>query len=67
MIGAAVGLDNIPEAMREKVLSFDCTNGQARKKRPDALNMKKHLMANIEKLLEIRPKAEEVVIHLHMN
>ena len=41
LIGALVGIHNIPEKMIEKILSFD-NNGSEGIKRPDFLSVKQH-------------------------
>ena len=41
LIGALVGIHNIPEKMIEKILSFD-NNGKEGIKRPDFLSVKQH-------------------------
>ena len=56
MLGALLGINAIPEYMRDKVMNFDCTNvphheqgfGRAR---PDFLSVKNHAFKNIVKLL----------------
>ena len=60
MLGALLGLDNIPQHMIDKVLNFDCTKIPKNKqdfgkKRPKFLSTKIHLVKNITKLLSIRP------------
>ena len=46
MIGASIGIKNIPTHMVNKVINFDCTTCKSRH-RPDFLNVKKHLLKNI--------------------
>ena len=55
LIGAAVGIHNIPKFMVNKIIDFDCTECKYRQ-RPDFLNMNKYLLNNIEILLSVMPK-----------
>jgi len=65
MLGALVGLWGIPQNMVKNVVEFDCeakiTNGLG-KNRPNLFNMKKHLLPNIQKLIEMIPKEDIKVI-----
>mmetsp|Transcript_15641 Transcript_15641/g.26411 ORF Transcript_15641/g.26411 Transcript_15641/m.26411 type:complete len:95 (+) Transcript_15641:187-471(+) len=47
MIGALVGLKNIPKEMVEKVLKHDCTDAGSRSKRPEFLNTRKLAVKSI--------------------
>jgi len=51
MIGALVGINKIPEHMKQRVLEFDCTT-QGRF-RPEFLSVKKHGLENIKSLISI--------------
>jgi len=56
MLGALVGIKELPLDMVMKVLDFDCTLVDELEDdfgitRPDFLNTKKHLMRNIELLI----------------
>ena len=65
MLGALVGLWGIPQNMVKNVVEFDCEakikNGLG-KNRPNLFNMKKHLLPNIHKLIEMIPKEDIKVI-----
>ena len=61
MLGALVGIKNLPKEMVMKVLDFDCTQVDEIEDdygipRPDFLNTKKHLMRNIDLLIQWRPR-----------
>ena len=56
MLGALVGIKAIPKRMVMKVLAFDCTQVDEEEddygiQRPDFLNVKQHLMKNIDLLI----------------
>jgi len=67
MLGALVGIKAIPKQMVMKVLAFDCTQVDEEEddygiQRPDFLNVKRHLMKNIDLLIKWRPRGR-----LHIN
>ena len=63
MIGALIGLSGIPNFMVHNLLSFDCENIITAKgiERPDFLNLSKHVLPNILKLIQVRPKKELII------
>ena len=61
MIGALLGLKNIPAYMVNKVLNFDCTTTSKGIQRDDFLSAKKYAVQNIKKLIEIRPQGNLVI------
>ena len=57
MVGAIVGMKQLPKYMLERVWNFDSEKDKLTdKKRPDFLNVSKHTMTNIYQLIQIRPK-----------
>ena len=54
MVGAIVGINNIPDHMTKTLLSFDCLAPQTRNKRPEFLSVRRYAVAGIERLLELR-------------
>ena len=59
LMGAAVGFDKIPEAMRTKVLEFDCAGNDLLSKtrqRPEILSVKLKFEEKVKALIQLRPK-----------
>ena len=54
MMGALVGVDLVPKDMVETLLDFDCENSVGCQ-RPEILNVQKHAVVNIDKLIKCRP------------
>lgn len=61
MIGALIGVRNIPAYMVDKVLQFDCTKEGV--KRPVFLSAKVHTIRNLKKLIEIRPSNNLTILN----
>lgn len=61
MLGALVGIKQIPYNMVQKILKFDCVDTPIGQQRPEFLSTRRHLMVNIKKLIEIRPKEKLVI------
>ena len=65
MIGALVGIKQIPQNMVFKLIKFDCENCSVGVKRPEYLSTRKHLLKNIQQLIKIRPiktlKIEKII------
>ena len=59
-MGALCGVDALPKFMVEKVVNFDC-EGYFGFRRPEFLNVKKHCLINIQKLIQCMPKAPEKI------
>jgi len=62
MVGALVGVHNIPEPMLLKVLQFDCTElrvdkqgNKVGRQRPEFLSVRKHSIENLKQLSMIIP------------
>ena len=53
MIGALVGVQDIPQELLGKVLSFDCTTEGII--RPSFLSVRENILNNIEALIALRP------------
>ena len=60
LIGALVGVHNIPEKMMNKILTFD-NQGKHGIPRPDFLSVQKRSLDLIEKLLEVRPSNKVII------
>jgi hypothetical protein len=62
MLGALLGLENIPEYMQRKLLLCDTTKdfkkGKNGIQRPDFLSQKGKLLQNINDLVEARPEKD---------
>jgi hypothetical protein len=63
MMGSLVGFKKIPEYMVQKVLSFDCTVeydkwSEDGSTRPELLNVSKHAVPLIKRIIELRPKKD---------
>ena len=58
MIGALVGIKNIPSNMIDALLSFDCLNNGRR--RPEFLSVMRHGLPNIQNLIQRRSGPELV-------
>ena len=56
MMGAIVGIKNMPKNMLERIWSFDSQKEKYCKKRPDFLSISKFGMMNVNKLIQTRPK-----------
>ena len=54
MIGAFVGLSNIPHTMITKVLDFDCTEATGDVKRDEFLSVKRHAVDKIKGVIDFR-------------
>lgn len=54
MVGALVGLSNIPQPMITKVLDFDCTEAQGDVKRDQFLSVKQHAVDKIKGVIDFR-------------
>ena len=58
MVGALVGMRDIPIYMVNKLINYDCTKTKEHGgiARPDFLSINKHLLPNIRDLVACRPK-----------
>ena len=56
MLGALIGIKQLPEHMIKATLECDCTKGVFGPRRPEFLNVKKYGLENIKKLVACRPK-----------
>ena len=65
VIGAAVGNAGIPEYMALKVLSFDCSTAES-KKRQDFLSVGKYFESLVDMLVEKRFKSKVIAENLQM-
>jgi len=66
MIGALVGMKEVPDHMLKTLLNFDCEQNynpfdDSGIKRPAFLNVSKHAIPLIKRLIEIRPKDKLVL------
>lgn len=65
MLGALYGLNQIPIDLLTKAVQFDCTKPQKDglgRKRPAFLSLKHEGIANIKRLLELRPDNNDFII-----
>jgi len=53
MMGALVGIHNIPKHQLDKLMTFNCRNDGRR--RPEFLSVQKYAVKNIFELIKIRP------------
>ena len=59
MMGALVGIKEMPSKMYKKVLAFDCNNKQKiGRSRPEFLSVKRHALHDIERLILCRPQKD---------
>lgn len=66
MLGAAVGLEGLPPAMKKKVLSFDCSAEDIpnpARSRPEFLSVKKNFKSHLKGLLRARASGDKVKIY----
>jgi len=61
MIGALVGVKNIPKEMLQKLFMFDCTKEQI--VRPDMFSVRSHVVKNILKIVENRPRKDVDIVN----
>lgn len=60
MVGALVGIKEVPEAMLAKLLEFDCKTQQVQ--RPSFLSVRENALNNIEALISLRPLQKLVIV-----
>lgn len=61
MLGALLGLHNIPVYMIDKVMSYDCTQPGQQNPRPEFLSINRYALRHIEDLMNVRPDKLTVV------
>ena len=61
MVGALVGLGQIPEYMKNKLLSFDCEKPENGIPRPNFLSVREHGIQNMERLIELAQRSNIIM------
>lgn len=62
MIGAFVGIHEVPTDFLYKIIEFDCKNEQITLQRPSFLSVRENALNNLEALLSLRPLNELLII-----
>lgn len=65
MVGALVGIKEVPEEMLTKLLEFDCKTQAVQ--RPSFLSVRENALNNIEALISLRPLEELVIVETDKN
>lgn len=65
MIGALVGIQDVPSDMIAKVIEFDCRSQKVQ--RPSFLSVREHGLNNIEALIALRPTEKMEIIETKYN
>lgn len=65
MIGALVGIHEVPSDMIAKVIEFDCRTQKVQ--RPNFLSVREHGLNNIEALIALRPTDNLKIVETEYN
>ena len=62
MVGALVGIHQVPTDMLSQLLDFDCSSDQVAQQRPSFLSVRENALNNIEALISLRPQEKLEIV-----